>query len=91
MKTSIFEGKYCASTCPVCSGPALEAEIALRKAEFQCSLCGAFEITPAACSAMKGLSQENREVWLSQARRQGSTIPLIVCANEPMPHLTKAG
>lgn len=83
MKTLTFERKYCASTCPVCSGRALEADVTPRKAEFQCSFCGAFEITLAARSAMKALSYESREVWLSQARHQVSTIPLVACANEP--------
>jgi hypothetical protein len=79
-----FERRYYPSSCPICAGTALEAEITLRKAEFQCASCGAFEITSAARAAMKGLSQENRGVWLSQARQQGPTIPLVACANESM-------
>ena len=82
MNVLSFERRYYPSPCPICSGPALEAEIAPRKVEFQCACCGAFEITAAARSAMKGLSQENRGVWLSQAWLQGSTIPLVACANE---------
>ena len=84
MNVLSFERRYYPSPCPICSGPALEAEIAPRKVEFQCACCGAFEITAAARSAMKGLSQENRGVWLSQARLQGSTIPLVACANEAL-------
>lgn len=77
-----FERRYFPCICPVCAGMALEAEVTSRKVEFQCASCGAFEITSAARSAMKGLSAENRAVWLSQARQQGSTIPLVACANE---------
>lgn len=66
----------------------MEAEITLRKVEFQCASCGAFEITSAARAAMKGLSQGSRGVWLSQARLQRSTIPLIACANEALSHAT---
>ena len=79
-----FASKYFPSSCPVCAGVALEAEITLRKAEFQCASCGAFEITSAARAAMKGLSQESREGWLSQARQQHSTIPLVARANETL-------
>lgn len=84
MNVLSFERRYYPSTCPVCAEAALEAEITLRKVEFQCASCGAFEITSAARAAMKGLSHENRAVWLSQARQQDSTIPLVACANETM-------
>lgn len=77
-----FERRYHPASCPVCSGTALEAEVTLRKTEFQCACCGAFEITSAARTAMRALSQENRAVWLAQARHCHSTIALIVCANE---------
>lgn len=59
--------KYYPSTCPICEGAALEADLAHRQAEFQCAFCCAYEITPAARSAMRGLSQEHRALWLSQA------------------------
>lgn len=84
MNVLSFERRYFVSTCPVCAGTALEAEVTLRKVEFQCASCGGFEITSAARSAMRGLSDENRLVWLSQARQQGSTIPLVACANEAL-------
>lgn len=60
----------------------MEADIALRKVEFQCACCGPFEITSAARVAMKGLSEGNRRMWLSQARQQNSTVPFVACANE---------
>ncbi|MDX8527804.1 hypothetical protein RFM68_25225 [Mesorhizobium sp. MSK_1335] len=82
MNVLSFERRYYPSKCPICAGTALEAEITLRKVEFQCASCGAFEITSAARTAMKGLSQESRGVWLAQARQQHSTIPLVACANE---------
>lgn len=88
MKILSFERRYYPSTCPVCCGAALEAEITLRKVEFQCAFCGAFEITSAARTAMKGLSPRSREVWLTQARLQRSTIPLVGCANEALSHRT---
>lgn len=81
-----FERRYYPSPCPICVGAALESEITLRKVEFQCASCGAFEITSAARAAMKGLSQGSRGVWLSQARQQHSTIPLVACANEALSH-----
>ncbi|PBB86130.1 hypothetical protein CK216_13515 [Mesorhizobium sp. WSM3876] len=81
-----FERRYFPSSCPVCAGTALEAEITFRKVEFQCASCGAFEITSAARAAMKGLSQESRGVWLAQARQHGSAIPLVACANETLSH-----
>lgn len=84
MNVLSFERRYFPATCPVCTGTALEADVTLRKIEFQCASCGGFEITSAARSAMKGLSQENRSLWLSQARQQGSTIPLVACANETL-------
>jgi predicted RNA-binding Zn-ribbon protein involved in translation (DUF1610 family) len=84
MNVLSFERRYFPSMCPVCAGTALEAEVALRKVEFQCASCGGFEITSAARSAMKGLSEENRSLWLSQARQQGSTLPLVACANETL-------
>lgn len=77
--------KYYPSTCPVCAGAALEADVVPRKVEFQCAFCGAYEITAAARSAMKGLSQEHRGLWLSQARQQTMNtrqIALVACANE---------
>lgn len=80
-----FERRYYPSTCAVCAGTALEAEVALRKVEFQCASCGAFEITSAARTAMKALSQEHRQLWLSQARLRNSTVPLVACANETLP------
>ncbi|TPO12629.1 hypothetical protein [Mesorhizobium sp. B1-1-5] len=85
MNVLSFERRYCPSKCPICAGMALEADIALRKVEFQCASCGAFEITSAARVAMKGLSQESRGMWLSQARQQHSTIPVVACANETLP------
>jgi predicted RNA-binding Zn-ribbon protein involved in translation (DUF1610 family) len=86
-----FERRYFPVICPVCAGMALEAEVTPRKVEFQCASCGAFEITSAARSAMKGLSLENRAMWLSQAREQGSTVPLIACANETQPRPGRSG
>nr|WIE94671.1 hypothetical protein P9270_030655 [Mesorhizobium sp. WSM4875] len=91
MNVLSFESRYFPSTCPVCAGMALEAEVSFRKVEFQCAHCGAFEITSAARSAMRGLSQENRAVWLSQARQQGSTIPLVACANETLNETHRSG
>lgn len=79
-----FERRYYPSKCPICVGTALVAELTVRKVEFQCGSCGAFEITSAARTAMQGLSQEGRRVWLSQARQQHSTIPLVACANETL-------
>jgi hypothetical protein len=79
-----FERRYYPSSCPVCAGVSLEAEITLRKVEFQCASCGAFEITSAARAAMKGLSREHRQLWLSQARLRAFTVPLIACANETL-------
>lgn len=84
MNVLSFERRYYPSKCPICAGAALEAEITRRKVEFQCASCGAFEITSAARSAMKGLSSESRGVWLSQARLQLSTMPLVTCANETL-------
>lgn len=81
-----FERRYYPSTCPICEGAALEADIASRKVEFQCASCGAFEITSAARAAMKSLSRENRKLRLSQARRETPAlqrIALVACANEP--------
>ncbi|MDX8527314.1 hypothetical protein RFM68_22695 [Mesorhizobium sp. MSK_1335] len=66
----------------------MEAEVALRRVEFQCASCGAFEITSAARTAIKGLSQEHRQLWLSQARLRNSTVPLIACANEALSQVT---
>lgn len=88
-----FARRYFPSKCPICAGTALEVEITTRKVEFQCASCGAFEITSAARAAMKGLSQESREVWLSQARQQHSTstIPLVACANEMLSHGASRG
>lgn len=80
-----FERRYYSSACPICEGPALEADIASRKVEFQCASCGAYEITSAARSAMKALSRENRKLWLIQARQESATfhrIALVSCANE---------
>ena len=77
--------RYYPTTCPVCAGTALEADILPRKVEFQCATCGAYEITAAARSAMKGMSQELRNLWLLQARQQASNsrqIAVIACANE---------
>ncbi|RTL98602.1 MAG: hypothetical protein EKK31_25480 [Hyphomicrobiales bacterium] len=88
MNVLSFERRYYPSTCPVCAGVSLEAEVTPRKMEFQCATCGAFEITSAARTAMKGLSQENRQLWLSQARLPGSTLPLIACANETPSRIT---
>ncbi|TPI66463.1 hypothetical protein FJ420_24710 [Mesorhizobium sp. B3-1-3] len=88
MKLLPFERRYYPSTCPVCAGVALEAEVMLRKVEFQCAACGPFEITSAARTAMKGLSQEHRRLWLSQARLPNSTVPLIACANEMLSQVT---
>ncbi len=82
-----FERRYYPSTCPVCAGTALEAEVAFLKVEFQCASCGAFEITSAARTSMKGLSREHRQLWLSQARLQNSSIPLVACANETLPQI----
>lgn len=84
MNVLSFERRYFPSSCPICAGTALEAEVTLRKVEFQCASCGGFEITSAARAAMRGLSRENRLVWLSQARRQDSAIPLVACANEAL-------
>lgn len=86
MSVLTFERRYYPSPCPICDGAALEADIATRKVEFQCASCGAYEITSAARSAMKGLSQESRKLWLSQARQQATSsqrIVLIACASEP--------
>lgn len=91
MNVLSFERRYFPSTCPVCAGMALEAELTSRKVEFQCASCGAFEITSAARSAMRGLSQENRAVWLSRARQAGSTIPLVDCANETLHRDDRSG
>jgi predicted RNA-binding Zn-ribbon protein involved in translation (DUF1610 family) len=81
-----FERRYYSSACPICEGPALEAYIASRKVEFQCTSCGPYEITSAARAAMKALSRENRKLWLSQARQETPAlqrIALVACANEP--------
>lgn len=86
-----FERRYYPSTCPVCAGAALEADVTPRKVEFQCASCGAFEITSAARTAMKGLSQEHRQLWMSQARLQNLTVPLIACANERLPRISGPG
>lgn len=78
--------EYYLSTCPVCAGKALETDIEPRRLEFQCARCGGFEITVAARSAMKGMSQTHRALWLSQARQHASgrlPIALVACANEP--------
>ena len=83
-----FERRYYPSTCPVCAGAALEAEVTSGKVEFQCAACGAFEITSAARAAMKALSREQRWLWLSQARLPNSTVPLIACANETLSRVT---
>lgn len=84
MNVLSFERRYYPSKCPICAGAGLEADIALRKVEFQCASCGPFEITSPARTAMKGLSEENRRMWLSQARQQNSTIPVLACANETL-------
>lgn len=79
-------GRYYPSTCPICSNAALAAEAAHHETEIQCAACGAFEITAAARSAMKGLSAEGRSRWLAQARQQACTMPLIACVNETRSH-----
>lgn len=65
--------RYYPSVCPVCSGDALEVDVTPRKAEFQCPGCGAYEITLAARSAIKGMSQKHRALWLLQARKHVSS------------------
>jgi nanoRNase/pAp phosphatase (c-di-AMP/oligoRNAs hydrolase) len=77
--------RYYPSICPVCCGAALVADLVLRKVEFQCARCGAYEITAAARSAMRGMLQEHRETWLTQARQEAvnhATIVLVDCAND---------
>jgi hypothetical protein len=77
--------KYYPSICPVCSGTALAGDIMPRKVEFQCARCGAYEITAAARTAMRGMSQDYRQAWLTQARQQApshASIALVDCANE---------
>lgn len=79
--------RYYPSTCPVCTGTALEAYTTPRTVEFQCALCGGYEITFAAKSAMRGMSQDHRETWLAQARRQAPSrlqIALLACTNEDL-------
>lgn len=79
------QGRYFLSTCPICSRTALEAETSSREMEFQCASCGAFEITAAARSVIRRLPFEGRGVWLAQARLQARGMPLVACANEPLP------
>lgn len=77
--------RYYPSTCPVCAGTALAADITVRKVDIQCARCGGYEITVAARSAMRGMSWEHRMLWLSQARQKTSDtqrIAFVACANE---------